>query len=197
MFANLQGHLCEGTGTNLFYVVDGELRTPTLASGCLAGITRRLVLDWYGATEVDAPLDDVVQQASEVFVASTTRDVQAVHRWDDRELDAPGPVTARGAQGVARARGRAARLVTPANVEGRWRCATVGVRTGDWRSGSALRSHRRGHWFEPSIAHPIRPQSAVAHVVARLCRRTEEVTGSSAYRPRPSVRHASAAPSRE
>src|SRR5215218_535537 len=24
---------------------------------------------------------------------------------------------------------------------------------GDWRSGSALRSHRRGHWFEPSIAH--------------------------------------------
>src|SRR5215218_9274437 len=25
--------------------------------------------------------------------------------------------------------------------------------SGDWRSGSALRSHRRGHWFEPSIAH--------------------------------------------
>src|ERR1700691_6606460 len=25
---------------------------------------------------------------------------------------------------------------------------------GDWRSGSALRSHRRGHWFDPSIAHP-------------------------------------------
>jgi hypothetical protein len=25
--------------------------------------------------------------------------------------------------------------------------------TGDWRSGSALRSHRRGHWFDPSIAH--------------------------------------------
>ena len=24
---------------------------------------------------------------------------------------------------------------------------------GDWRSGSALPSHGRGHWFEPSIAH--------------------------------------------
>src|SRR3954447_12583615 len=24
---------------------------------------------------------------------------------------------------------------------------------GDWHSGRALRSHRRGHWFEPSIAH--------------------------------------------
>ena len=32
-------------------------------------------------------------------------------------------------------------------------CAKVRSRTGDWRSGSALRSHRRGHWFEPSIAH--------------------------------------------
>ena len=31
-----------------------------------------------------------------------------------------------------------------------WFCASPG----DWRSGSALRSHRRGHWFEPSIAHP-------------------------------------------
>jgi branched-chain amino acid aminotransferase len=93
VFANLQGHLCEGTGTNLFYVVDGELRTPTLASGCLAGITRRLVLDWYGATEVDALLEAVAEQASEVFLASTTRDIQPVHRWDDREVAAPGPVT--------------------------------------------------------------------------------------------------------
>ena len=24
---------------------------------------------------------------------------------------------------------------------------------GDWLSGRALRSHRRGHWFESSIAH--------------------------------------------
>ena len=94
VFANLQGHLCEGTGTNLFYVVEGELRTPTLASGCLAGITRHLILEWYGATEVDAPLEAVAEQGSEVFLASTTRDVQAVHRWDDREPAAPGPVTA-------------------------------------------------------------------------------------------------------
>jgi branched-chain amino acid aminotransferase len=92
VFANLQGHLCEGTGTNVFYVVDGELRTPTLAAGCLAGITRRLVIDWYGAREVDEPIE-AVAGASEAFLASTTRDVQAIHRWDDRELPAPGPIT--------------------------------------------------------------------------------------------------------
>ncbi|KAB2811144.1 4-amino-4-deoxychorismate lyase [Pimelobacter simplex] len=92
VFANLAGHLCEGTGTNVFYVVDGELRTPTLASGCLAGVTRALVIEWFGATEVDEPLE-VVAGADEIFLASTTRDVQGVHRWDEREVPAPGPVT--------------------------------------------------------------------------------------------------------
>jgi len=92
VFANLAGHLCEGTGSNVFYVVDGELRTPTLASGCLAGVTRALILEWYGGREVDEPIE-VVERASEVFLASTTRDVQAVASWDGRELVAPGPVT--------------------------------------------------------------------------------------------------------
>jgi branched-chain amino acid aminotransferase len=98
VFANTAGHLCEGTGSNVFYVVDDELRTPTLASGCLAGVTRALVIEWCGAREVDEPLADVLASASEVFLASTTRDVQAVARWDDRELPAPGPVTQRCAE---------------------------------------------------------------------------------------------------
>lgn len=92
VFGNLAGNLCEGTGSNVFYVVDGELRTPTLRSGCLAGITRALLLEWYGGREMDEPLE-VLQQADEVFLASTTRDVQGVHRVDDRVLGAPGPVT--------------------------------------------------------------------------------------------------------
>ena len=35
----------------------------------------------------------LTERASEAFLASTTRDVQAIHRWNDRELGAPGPVT--------------------------------------------------------------------------------------------------------
>ena len=102
VFPNLRGHLCEGTGTNVFYVVDGELRTPSLGSGCLAGVTRGLLLEWFGGVEVDEPIE-VIEHASEVFLVSTTRDVQGVSRWDDRELPAPGPVTAEALQ-VWRAR---------------------------------------------------------------------------------------------
>lgn len=92
IFANTQGHLCEGTGTNVFYVIDGELRTPTLASGCLAGVTRALILEWYGGVEVDEPIEVVADQASEVFLASTLRDAQAVVSWDGKDLP-HGPVT--------------------------------------------------------------------------------------------------------
>ena len=93
VFANLAGNLCEGTGSNVFYVVDGELRTPTLGSGCLAGISRALLLEWYGGREVDEPVE-VLAEADEIFLVSTTRDVQGVVRCDERELVAPGPVTA-------------------------------------------------------------------------------------------------------
>ncbi|WAZ20485.1 aminodeoxychorismate lyase [Streptomyces cinnabarinus] len=95
LFANTVGQLCEGTGSNVFVVLDGEIHTPPVASGCLAGITRELVVEWTGAKETDLPLD-VLQRADEVFLTSTLRDVQAVHRVDERELPgAPGPVTAK------------------------------------------------------------------------------------------------------
>lgn len=97
LFGNIAGNICEGTGTNIFYVIDGQLRTPTLASGCLAGVTRALVLEWVGARELDEPLQ-VLERASEIFLVSTTRDVQAVHTLDGRSYPAPGPVTAQAAK---------------------------------------------------------------------------------------------------
>jgi branched-chain amino acid aminotransferase len=92
LFANTAGQLCEGTGSNVFVVLDGRLLTPRTESGCLAGITRRLVVDWSGAEEADLPFA-ALQDAEEVFLTSTLRDVQAVTRIDDRELPGPGPVT--------------------------------------------------------------------------------------------------------
>jgi branched-chain amino acid aminotransferase len=95
LFANTVGQLCEGTGSNVFVVLDGEIHTPPVASGCLAGITRELVVEWTGAKETDLPLD-VLRRADEVFLTSTLRDVQGVRRVDGRELgEAPGPVTAK------------------------------------------------------------------------------------------------------
>lgn len=98
VMANTRGDLCEGTGSNVMYVKDGTIVTPTLDSGCLAGITRALALEWLSeelaVVEQDAPLD-VLFEADEVMLVGTTRTIQAIRRVDDRELEAPGPVTQR------------------------------------------------------------------------------------------------------
>jgi branched-chain amino acid aminotransferase len=93
VFANTRGDLCEGTGSNVFYVLDGELRTPSLESGCLAGITRALLVEWCDVVEIDEPVG-VLEWADEIFLASTTRDVQPVAWCDGREVSPSGPVTA-------------------------------------------------------------------------------------------------------
>ena len=92
LMPDTQGRLCEGTGSNVFLVLDGRLITPSLATGCLAGVTRDLVLEWSGAIERDVPMS-ALEEAEEVFITSSTRDVQPVHRVDSRSLPAPGPVT--------------------------------------------------------------------------------------------------------
>ncbi len=94
LFANTAGNLCEGTGSNVFVVVDGRLLTPTLASGCLAGVTRALVLEWSDAQEADVPVG-ALAGAEEAFLTSTTRDVQPIRLVNGTALPAaPGPVTA-------------------------------------------------------------------------------------------------------
>lgn len=102
ILANTAGQLCEGTGSNVFLVHDGVLRTPPLSSGCLAGITRALVLEVADVVEADLTFADLAS-ADEVFLTSSTRDVQGQHRVDDRILgpEVNGPITARVAAAFA------------------------------------------------------------------------------------------------
>ncbi|QGG95830.1 aminotransferase class IV [Actinomarinicola tropica] len=102
IFANTVGNLCEGTGSNVFVVLDGRLVTPPLSAGPLAGITRDLVLEVTDAVEEDVPLA-ALAEAEEAFLTSSTRDVQAIAHVDGRALPAaPGPVTTAAAAAFAR-----------------------------------------------------------------------------------------------
>ena len=99
LLTNTRGELCEGTGSNAVLGIDGALVTPPLSSGCLAGITRELLLEWGAGDGLPVrervlTLDDL-HSADEVMITSSTRDVQAVARVDDRELPAPGPLASR------------------------------------------------------------------------------------------------------
>ncbi|MDA8296496.1 MAG: aminotransferase class IV [Actinomycetota bacterium] len=94
IFANTAAMLCEGTGSNVFVVLDGELCTPPLSSGCLAGVTRALVLAHHGGTERDVPIAAFRAEAvEEAFLTSSLRGVQPISAIDKAALAWPGPVT--------------------------------------------------------------------------------------------------------
>lgn len=102
IFGNTRGELCEGTGSNVFVVVDGALVTPPLSSGCLAGVTRELVIELTGAREDVLPLD-ALTTADEAFLTSTTRGVQPVATVDGAALPScPGPRTRAAAEALDR-----------------------------------------------------------------------------------------------
>lgn len=97
IFANTRGELCEGTGSNVFVAVGGRLVTPPLSSGCLAGVTRALVMELVDVVEDELPVG-ALADADEAFLTSTTREVQPIRAVDGRALPvAAGPLTAAAA----------------------------------------------------------------------------------------------------
>ncbi|GAB2679187.1 aminotransferase class IV [Thalassiella azotivora] len=91
LLANTRGELCEGTGSNVVVRVADELVTPPLDGGALAGVTRALLLRWAaeeGLPVVERVLPfDVLEDAPEVLLTSSTRDVQPLAHLDGRPLE--------------------------------------------------------------------------------------------------------------
>ena len=93
VFLNTSGWVCEGTGTNIFFVINGNLVTPDLSSGCLAGITRELVIEITEVEEREISLSEA-SEASEAFLTSSTRDISPISSLGEIVLpEVPGPVT--------------------------------------------------------------------------------------------------------
>jgi branched-chain amino acid aminotransferase len=95
------GRVLEGPTSAIFWVKDGELLTPPLSDHILASITRAIIIEVAGASERPTTLAELLE-ADEAFLASTIREVQPVSAVDDREFDAPGPVSVAVAEAVRR-----------------------------------------------------------------------------------------------
>jgi branched-chain amino acid aminotransferase len=89
-----EGTVLEAPTSTVFWVSpQGVLRTPSLDSGVLQSITRARIVAELEVKEGIWPVDDL-RAAREAFLASTTREVQAVSAIDGAELpEAPGERT--------------------------------------------------------------------------------------------------------
>lgn len=86
ILANTIGNLCEGTTSNVFVMMDGEVITPPLTSGCLPGVTRELVIEMFNVTERDIQYS-ALSDFKEIFLTSTTRGIHPVASLDGRSLE--------------------------------------------------------------------------------------------------------------
>jgi branched-chain amino acid aminotransferase len=95
---NEKNQIAECTSANIFLVLGGEILTPPLSSGCLAGITREVLLEIaprHGVPirEINLTTDDL-STAEEVFISSTTREVAGVSFIDPKwNYPCPGIIT--------------------------------------------------------------------------------------------------------
>ncbi len=101
------GAVLEPPTSAIFWVsAEGELRTPALSDGVLESITRDRLVKALDVAEGTWQVDDLLA-ASEAFLASTTREVQAVSAIDGNSLsEAPGPRTREAQQAFAETLGR-------------------------------------------------------------------------------------------
>ena len=78
---NERGEVSECTSANIFTSIGGEVYTPPLDSGCLPGVTRELLLEVVhvpGIQVIERALKPGdLEQADQVFITSTTRDLLA------------------------------------------------------------------------------------------------------------------------
>ena len=101
------GTVLEPPTSSVFWVsAEGALRTPALSDGVLESITRDRMVKALQVEEGSWQVDDL-RGASEAFLASTTREIQAVAAVDGRAFDAaPGPRTREAQDAFAETLGR-------------------------------------------------------------------------------------------
>lgn len=87
---NAEGHLTEGTISNIFFVKNGILCTPSVECGILDGITRALVIDLALKNGLEVKegrfTPEELYMASEVFITNTTMEVMPANRIDKKEV---------------------------------------------------------------------------------------------------------------
>jgi len=97
---NQDGHVCEGSGENLFIVDNGRLVTPILEDNVLPGITRDTVIQLaqseLGLEVIERSIDrSELYLADEFFLTGTAAHLTPVIQLDNRDIadGNPGPIS--------------------------------------------------------------------------------------------------------
>ncbi|AFM02089.1 branched-chain amino acid aminotransferase/4-amino-4-deoxychorismate lyase [Desulfitobacterium dehalogenans ATCC 51507] len=90
IWLNTKGYLAEGTMSNLFFIREGILHTPSPDCGCLPGTRRQMILECaqtlgIPCVEGEFPLE-FLEDAEEVFLTNALMGIMPVNQVDKRRL---------------------------------------------------------------------------------------------------------------
>src|SRR5918999_397241 len=91
------GHVCEGTGENVFVVKGGVIATPPQSASILDGINRKSCIQIARDLGHEVVERDIARAelplADEVFLTGTAAELTPLREIDDIEIGPPGPIT--------------------------------------------------------------------------------------------------------
>jgi len=92
-----KGHVCEGSGENVFLVKDGRIATPPQTASILDGISRKSIIEIAGDLGHEVVERDIARAeltlADEVFLVGTAAELVPVREIDDIAIGPPGEIT--------------------------------------------------------------------------------------------------------
>ena len=81
---NQHNRICDATSANIFWVKDGQVYTPSLGEGCVAGVMRQRILDLDADIHESILTEDVLLKADEVFLTNVITGIRWVKQYHDK-----------------------------------------------------------------------------------------------------------------
>ena len=82
---NTVGELCEGCISNVFFIKDGKVHTPSLDTGCLPGVMRAEIIDRVEVIEGCWPIE-VLHEAEAIWLTNATRRLRLVTEFEGKSM---------------------------------------------------------------------------------------------------------------
>jgi branched-chain amino acid aminotransferase len=85
---NNEGHICDGSKSNIFILLQGQIITPSIDQGCISGVMRRYIFE--NASQLLLPLIEsnltieMLRSAEEVFLTNAIIGIQSVHHFEGK-----------------------------------------------------------------------------------------------------------------
>lgn len=102
LFVNQSGFICEGTMSNVFYVIDHKIFTPSEEQGLLNGIVRQWVVDQFDVKETSVTPEELCLNADEIFITNSLMGIMPVNsiEYQEKSMAISKKIHARYEQGL-------------------------------------------------------------------------------------------------